>query len=155
MDVCEHICTQFFGRSDWSKSAVIFCLFPLLKTFLRRGEGATKILNKCLRNEWSLRRCQIGIQGPHLCARPCQFYNLDMATSQKEILYLKLLWPNSLDCTDFSVEPAVTQNCVSSVTYLKLHVLQLATSNSQKGPSIKTSAFFRWEGSKIGQICRW
>ena len=31
-------------------------------------------------------------------------------------------WPNSLDCTDLiSVESAVTQNCVASVTYKKQH----------------------------------
>ena len=34
------------------------------------------------------------------------------------------IWPNSLDCTDLkiSVEPAVTQNCVSSVTNNKLEI---------------------------------
>ena len=31
-------------------------------------------------------------------------------------------WPNSLDCTDLkiSVEPAVTQYCVASVTYIHM-----------------------------------
>ena len=34
------------------------------------------------------------------------------------------IWPNSLDCTDLkvSVEPAVTQNCVASVTYRTIHL---------------------------------
>ena len=43
MFVSIYICTQFFGRFDRSKSAVIFCLFLLLyKTYLRRGEGVQK-----------------------------------------------------------------------------------------------------------------
>ena len=48
-----------------------------------------------------IRGCQIGVQGPHLWAKPRHFCNLDLTTSQQ----------NFLD--------------------LRLHVLQLASSNSQ------------------------
>ena len=44
------------------------------------------------------------------------------------ILTFVIDWPNSLDCTDLkiSVEPAVTQNCVASVSNMHNHIARFS-----------------------------
>ena len=65
---------------------------------------------------------------------------------------IKNRWPNSLDCTDLkiSVEPAVTQNCVSSVTYIKNRnpkwPILLGRDCNQPKPYLKERNLFTYMG---------
>ena len=54
-----------------------------------------KITSTALDNDafLNIKRCQIGMQGPHLCAKPCHFCNLEGASSKKAFLDLKLHSP--------------------------------------------------------------
>ncbi len=62
--------------------------------------GLTMQTKNILRSGINIRGCQIGMQGPQLCAKPRHFCKLDVATSRMAFLNLNL------------------------------HVLQVATSNS-------------------------
>ena len=135
-DILLHFWVIFYIKSGWNMKKKIFCpvleffhCLPLWKTVLFALElfhclplwTTVRVHGKKLQNATkkiivlacSIRGCQIGMQGPQLCAKPRHFCKLDVATSRIAFLDLNLHVLQVATSNSKNWGRSVVQNCTS------------------------------------------
>ena len=109
------ILNHFWGATNWDVLLTETCYYCHVQQSIKKSNHKRlhELISICTLHFMYIRGCQIGMQGPQLCAEPRHFCKLDVATSRIAFLDLNLHVLQVAPSNSKNWGRSVVQNCTS------------------------------------------